>query len=146
VEGIGEVVALLTNSNSNSNRAGEHEHRIAARVAPKNTVRRKRTGEALAAAPAQTATVPNPTVHCPHPFFVSRENGSCRTVDRFKNADFQGEHRQQLDKLSTQILLHLLRTQQLLLFTFVKEQQSSVNCASQLVVLTSNLFNFVITY
>jgi len=76
-----QVVALLTNRNSNSNGASEHEHehRIAPRasnVAPKNTVRRKRTGEALAAAPAQTATVPNPTAHCPHPFSFREKTGA----------------------------------------------------------------------
>ena len=59
---------------ANRNRASEHEHehRIAVRasnVAPKNTVRRKPTGEALAAAPAQTATVPNPNRPLPTPFF-----------------------------------------------------------------------------
>ena len=76
-----QVVALLTNRNRNSNGASEHEHehRIAPRasnVAPKNTVRRKQTGEALAAAPAQTATVPNPTAHCSHPFSFREKTGA----------------------------------------------------------------------
>ena len=128
-----QVVALLTNRNRNSNGASEHEHehRIAPRasnVAPKNTVRRKRTGvrRGFGSCAGANCDGSQPNRPLPTPFFVSRENGSCRTVDRFKNADLQGERRQQLDKLSTQILLHLLRTQRLLLFTFVKEQQSSV--------------------
>lgn len=52
VEGIREVVELLTNRNSGTGRASEHIAARASNVAPKNT------GEALAAAPAQTATVP----------------------------------------------------------------------------------------
>lgn len=53
-----------------------------------------------------------PTARCPHPFssHFERKNWGCRTVDRFKNPDSQGERLQLLDKLSTQILHRLLRT------------------------------------
>ena len=62
VEGIGEVVALLTNSNSNRAGEHEHEHRIAAMQEQATLLPRillegseQASGEALAAALAQTA-------------------------------------------------------------------------------------------
>jgi hypothetical protein len=97
----------------------------ASNLTPKNTVR-KRTGEALAGAPAQTAKVPTP-----FSFREKKLRTGYRTMKHFQEHHFSGEHHQLLNHGDFALLLLSITS-----FIYLRKRAPiSVNHPTQLFVL-----------